>query len=141
MIKSIFVRIIMVIAIVVGADTAIAQSSSIQLELMGQASIPHNQIFNDTPIGGLSGLSYDAKSDTYFVISDDRSDLAAARFYSFHLELNGDNRLESEGIQFENVHFLYTQGGAFYPEGEVVSRRYRIYLRQHALHLVGGRTR
>lgn len=109
----------MVIAIVASSNIAIAQSPSIHLELLGQASIPHNLNFKDTPIGGLSGLSYDPKTDTYFVISDDRSDLAGARYYTFHLELNTEHRLERDGIHFEDVYFLRMQDGTFYPEGEI----------------------
>lgn len=116
---SIFVRIFMVIAIAVSSNIAIAQSSSIHLELLGQASIPHNLNFKDTPIGGLSGLSYNPQTDAYFVISDDRSDLAKARFYSFRLELNAEHQLEKDGIHFENVHFLRTQEGTFYIEGGI----------------------
>ena len=116
---SIFVRIFMGIAIAVSSNITVAQSSSIHLELLGQASIPHNFNFQDTPIGGLSGLSYDSQTGTYYVISDDRSDLAKARFYSFRLELNGAHQLEKGGIHFKGVHFLRTQNGTFYPEGEI----------------------
>ena len=113
------ITLFIVIASFLSSGTALSQSSSIQFEPLGQVSIPHNYQFKGTPVGGLSGLAYDPGSGTYYVISDDRSNLAEARFYSFCLELNMDGKLEKDGIRFENVHYLRTQQGNAYPEGEV----------------------
>ena len=116
---SIYAKFFVILAIAACSNTSQKQSPSIRLELLGQASIPHNHNFKATPIGGLSGLSYDPQTETYYVISDDRSDKAKARFYSFRLELNAEERLENDGIQFEEVHFLRPKKDTYYPEGEI----------------------
>ncbi|MFS0518554.1 phytase [Nostoc sp. UIC 10607] len=36
-----------------------------------------------TPVGGLSGVTYDAANNRYYAISDDRSQFGPARFYTF----------------------------------------------------------
>ena len=42
------------------------------------------------PIGGLSGITYDATTNRYFAISDDRSEIAPARFYTLEINSAGD---------------------------------------------------
>ncbi|MFW9260733.1 phytase [Nostoc sp. CALU 546] len=37
----------------------------------------------ETPLGGLSGVTYDAANNRYYAISDDRSQFGPARFYTF----------------------------------------------------------
>jgi 3-phytase len=41
----------------------------------------------ETPIGGLSGVTYDAVNKRFYAISDDRSQVAPARFYTFTANL------------------------------------------------------
>jgi hypothetical protein len=47
-------------------------------------------------IGGLSGIDYDAASDTYYLISDDRSNNAPARFYTAKIRIT--SRIEVVNI-------------------------------------------
>ncbi len=49
---------------------------------MGTYELPHNMLFNGTTIGGLSGIDYDAARNQYYIISDDRSAINPARFYT-----------------------------------------------------------
>ena len=54
--------------------------------------MPHGFLFDDTTVGGLSGISYDAGRQLYYVISDDRSAKNPARFYTVRITFP-DNKL------------------------------------------------
>ncbi|MGB3557823.1 MAG: esterase-like activity of phytase family protein [Geitlerinemataceae cyanobacterium] len=87
------------------------------------------QIFEETPVGGLSGLTYDRKRDRFYVISDDRSKLAPARFYTLQVKLDGqksdreatpqDYRPSIETVTIEDVTFLKNAEGQTYTEGSI----------------------
>jgi len=53
-----------------------------RLRLLGETRLPHRPAFKGTPVGGLSGIDYDNAQGEYLLLSDDRSDLAPARFYT-----------------------------------------------------------
>lgn len=58
------------------------------LQYLGQAVLPPHSTFGGTVVGGLSGISYDAGRDCYYVISDDRSAHGPARFYTVRLSVS-----------------------------------------------------
>ena len=60
-------------------ETGLASIGS--LRLIGEQDLPNDLLVDDTLVGGLSGLDYDAANDRWVVLSDDRSDEAPARFY------------------------------------------------------------
>lgn len=62
-----------------------------ELEFLGKVELAHGLLFDDTTVGGLSGISYDAADDHYFVISDDRAAKAPARFYTVRITLSDTN--------------------------------------------------
>ena len=64
-----------------GAGTGVPQ-------LVAQGLVPDS--FGGVPVGGLSGITYDAERRVYYAISDDRGDLAPARFYTLRAELDTD---------------------------------------------------
>ena len=87
---------------------------NIQLELLGEQIIPQGTVFKDTLIAGLSGLTYSPTDDTFYTVSDDRSDKAPARFYQFKLAL--DRAAKPTGIQFlKMVTLKNDQGEPFAP--------------------------
>ncbi|MHC5597330.1 MAG: esterase-like activity of phytase family protein [Nostoc sp.] len=59
-----------------------------------------------TPVGGLSGVTYDAVNNRYYAISDDRSQVAPARFYTF--------TASDSGVTFTNVTPLKDTSGNFF---------------------------
>ncbi|MBC1221812.1 phytase [Nostoc sp. UCD121] len=85
-----------------------------------------------TPLGGLSGVTYDAVNNRYYAISDDRSQVSPARFYTFTAtdsgvtfinvtplkDINGNffatNSLDTEGIALTNDGTVFISS-----EGEV----------------------
>ena len=98
------------------------------IELIGQASLPTGTMFQGTEVGGLSGLAYDADEDRYYALSDDRSQLAPARFYTLSLDVvagaiqvqlldvttltEEGNEYESGGIDPEGI-ALFRNGDLF----------------------------
>lgn len=108
------------LAILFILSSCAAQSQRLlKLEPLGEVVIPYNYSFKNTPVGGLSGLTYDSKSKKYYVISDDRSEWSNARFYSFALNLNDEGRLGKDGINLEEVTFLKNPAGEHYARGTV----------------------
>lgn len=87
-------------------------SSSGHLKFIGEYKIPHNRQFQNTTIGGLSGIDYDAKNEVYYLICDDRSDINPARFYSAKIFLN-DKGIDS--VQFVAVTNLLQPNGKTFP--------------------------
>ncbi|WP_416067353.1 esterase-like activity of phytase family protein [Rhizobium sp. ZK1] len=61
-------------------------AGGISLSYLGEFTIPAEQLDGDVPVGGLSGLTFDAATGQYIAISDDRSEKAPARF--LHLDID-----------------------------------------------------
>lgn len=82
------------------------------LRFLGEQRIALNQLFRGTVIGGLSGIDYDAATDTWVAQSDDRSEISPARFYVLRLQydLAGFHRLA-----VEDVRFFRQPDGSLYP--------------------------
>ena len=80
-----------------------ASAQEAPLQFLGEFDIPNGAIvFEDTTVGGLSGLAYDARRNVYYAISDDRGDLATGRFYTLRitLGLNGIRDVQVVGVTF-----------------------------------------
>lgn len=79
------------------------------------------QTFEDIPVGGLSGLTYDRQRDRFYAISDDRSKLAPARFYTLQVKLDGQNpnRPGIETVIVEGVTSLKNAEGQTYKQGHI----------------------
>ncbi|MFY3386061.1 esterase-like activity of phytase family protein [Paracidovorax sp. MALMAid1276] len=52
------------------------------LRLIGHATLEHRWLYGGTTVGGLSGIDYDPGSGQYLLLSDDRSALDPARYYT-----------------------------------------------------------
>ncbi|MCO4291612.1 esterase-like activity of phytase family protein [Solitalea sp. MAHUQ-68] len=52
---------------------------------IGEQILPNDLTFQNTSVGGLSGIDYDPASNLYYLICDDRSEKQAARFYTAKL--------------------------------------------------------
>ena len=78
------------------------------LKLISSIEIPFDEMFQNTKVGGLSGIDYDAKNDLYYLISDDRSVFSDSRFYTAKIRLL-ENKVER--IDFQSVSTLKNEGG------------------------------
>ncbi|MEH2360109.1 phytase [Nostoc sp.] len=78
-----------------------------------------------TPLGGLSGVTYDAANNRYYAIADDRSQVAPARFYTFTADT---------GVTFTNVTPLKDTNGNFFalnsldPEGIALTNNGTVFI-------------
>ncbi|MBD0386197.1 MAG: esterase-like activity of phytase family protein [Nostoc sp. C3-bin3] len=58
------------------------------IEFIGEATLAKGLIFQKTEVGGLSGITFDAKNNLYYAISDDRGQKSNARFYTLQIDLS-----------------------------------------------------
>ena len=82
------------------SSAAIAAGYS--LRLIGEAVLPHRMDAFGTTLGGISGIDYDPVRDQYYLLSDDRSDFNAARFYTAKIAVS------ATGISTPNVTSVVT---------------------------------
>jgi hypothetical protein len=82
---------------------------------LGEARLASDLVFQGTPVGGLSGITYDAGRGVYYAISDDRSERAPARFYTLRIDLAG-GRLAPDGVQVLGVTTLLGEDGKPFAE-------------------------
>jgi hypothetical protein len=87
-------RLALLLGIALASPIASAQ---LNLSYIGQNQLVTGLPFQGTPVGGLSGLDFDAKTQRFVAISDDRASLAFARYYSLTLDLAQFQRSATPG--------------------------------------------
>lgn len=86
------------------------------LKFIGEYTIENGKQFNQTTIGGLSGIDYDPVKSEYYLLSDDRSEFNPARFYVSKIYFTSTG---IDSVQFLSVHkFLQPNGNPFPPRGQ-----------------------
>jgi hypothetical protein len=88
---------------------------SLKLEFLDSYELPPTS-FKNTQVGGLSAITYDREKDRFYILSDDRGNLAPARFYTAQLKLKSD---KIDNLSFEEVTFLKDTTGEEYPTGSI----------------------
>ncbi|NBY16373.1 MAG: esterase-like activity of phytase family protein, partial [Betaproteobacteria bacterium] len=100
-----------------GNDDPVTEEISVSsLRLIGQQILPRRAEFSATVVGGLSGIDYDAKTDSYFIISDDRTTTDspnAPRFYTARLSFDANS---FSGLTFQSVVSFKQPDGTDYPK-------------------------
>ncbi|MGJ3252244.1 MAG: phytase [Elainellaceae cyanobacterium] len=103
------------------------------IEFLGEVTFPTGFEFEETTVGGLSGLAYDTANDIYYAIADDRSQFDPARFYTLSIDLD-DGTLDDGDITFTDVTTLLNEAGEPYaelsldPEGIALTNDGTIYV-------------
>lgn len=83
------------------------------LQFVGEVIFPTGTMFDGTVVGGLSGITFDAGRGVFYSVSDDRSELGPARFYTLRIDL-GDGKLDAGDVAFTKVTTLKdTDGNPF----------------------------
>ncbi|MGK7918280.1 MAG: esterase-like activity of phytase family protein, partial [Prochloraceae cyanobacterium] len=92
----------------------------LSLEFLGEYQLPKTT-FKNTPVGGLSAITYDRDRGRFYALSDDRSNLAPARFYTLNLQLDQNNsgQVSIEKVEIEDVTFIKNEQGKTYPPGTI----------------------
>ncbi|MEH2113443.1 esterase-like activity of phytase family protein [Nostoc sp.] len=125
LIKKIFIfprslYFLLPIIIIIGFIFTNLMSNSVEvssIEFIGEATLPKGLIFQKMEIGGLSGITYNTKSNLYYAISDDRGQKAAARFYTLKIDLS-KGVLQKVGITPVSVTTLLNENGQTFRPGE-----------------------
>jgi myo-inositol-hexaphosphate 3-phosphohydrolase len=84
------------------------------LEFLGEVTFPTGEQFEDTEVGGLSGLTFDPGRGVYYAISDDRSQIDPARFYTLQIDV-ADGDLVAGDVAFTDVTTLLGPDGQPFP--------------------------
>jgi hypothetical protein len=107
------------VPIVLAVDNNPRTFLPLTVEFLTEYRLPKTE-FEGTPVGGLSALDYDPKTDTYYTLSDDRSQLAPARFYTFTLDLDESGVIpQIRDLSLETVTTLKTPDGETFPPGSL----------------------
>lgn len=85
------------------------------LHFLGEKDIPYNLAYNNTTVGGLSGIDYDSTHGIYYLISDDRSTINPARFYTANIIFT-QNGIDS--FYFTGVKNMLQANGNVYPNNK-----------------------
>ncbi len=107
----------------------------LSLEFLGEYQLPKTT-FQDTRVGGLSAITYDRQRDRFYVLADDRSNFAPARFYTLNLNLTSRDKtpIKIDRLEIEDVTFLKDEAGNTYPpdsidpEGIALSPRGTVFI-------------
>ncbi|MGZ8544370.1 MAG: esterase-like activity of phytase family protein [Flavisolibacter sp.] len=111
----IFYGVSFIFILMLGACSTTAplkKTSQPKLKLLHHYTLPFEMVFDQTPVGGLSGIDYDFENDLYYLICDDRSDLKPARFYTARIVVK-ENRIDT--IIFLSKKNLLKPDGHPYP--------------------------
>jgi len=98
--------------------TAGGAEAPVGIEWLGEAEIDRSVGDSQVPVGGLSGLVYDAASDRYFAISDDRGEHGPVRIYRLRIEMPA-GRLTAGGAVAEATIELRRAGGLAFVRGTI----------------------
>ncbi len=90
------------------------------LRFIGEQRIGLKQPFAGTPVGGLSGIDYDAGNATWVLLSDDRSNLEPARFYRARTTLEGD---VLTAVKLTEMRVLLQQDGTPHPDLKAFAKK------------------
>ncbi|MEA5626363.1 esterase-like activity of phytase family protein [Nostoc sp. UHCC 0251] len=110
-----FIPIIIIIFLFQNLASNSVEVSSI--EFIGEATLPKGLIYQKTEVGGLSGITYDAKNNLYYAISDDRGQKAAARFYTLKIDLSKGS-IQKNGVIPVNITTLLNSNNQAFGAGE-----------------------
>ena len=104
----------------------------LSLDFLSAYELPRTDV-EGTPVRGLSGVTYDRQRDRFYVVSDDRSDQAPARFYTMKLNLDQISSPQIASVEFEKVTTLQAEGenfarGSIDPEGIALSPRQSVFI-------------
>jgi hypothetical protein len=102
-----------------GSEASTRIFNQLAIDYIGEYQIPSGFQVKNTPVGGLSGLTYDRQRDLFYAISDDRSDKAPARFYTFKLDLDRSNpkQIKFKQVAITDVTLLKKADGTTYQKG------------------------
>ncbi len=109
-------------SLLAAALVAAGSVNAFTLDYIGQQIVPSGTRYAGTTVGGLSALDFDRSQARYFAISDDRSGINPARFYTLTLDLNKFQRSAApgmDGVAFGSTTTILTPAGAAFAPNTV----------------------
>jgi len=95
------------------ARHAVSHENVSHLKFLSEYVVPYNKDFENTVVGGLSGIDYDPQKKVYYMVSDDRSERNPARFYEAEISIS-KNKIDD--VIFLNTKFFKNNIGNVYPD-------------------------
>ena len=114
-------------------DNSSDRQTVTNLDFLGEVIFETGFTFAETEVGGISGLTYDANNNIYYALSDDRSNVNDARFYTVDIDLS-DGSLDDGDVTFQNVTTLLNAGGRTFasssldPEGIALTEQGTLFI-------------
>jgi len=110
-----FVVLLMLSSCITKKNVSVNQEerSITSTKFLSEYVLPLNSTFQNTAVGGLSGIDYDAKNDQYYLISDDPSSISPARIYTAKIDIN-KNKIDT--VKITGVIFIPQKDGTQYPK-------------------------
>ncbi len=114
-----------------GSDKTVAG-----VEFLGEVVVPTGELFDDTEIGGLSSITYDARRGVYYTLSDDQGNRSTGdpvRYYTVDIDL-ADGTLDDGDLEFVDVTQLFEKRkrpfapGGLDPEGFTLGRGGQLFM-------------
>ena len=105
----------------------------LKLEFIGEAVLDTSNEFQNTIIGGLSGIDYDINKKQFITISDDRAEYGPARFYKLSIDLE-DGRLSSDDVKILSMVEILTPEGRPFSKGSIDPESLRIDPRSNLIY-------
>jgi hypothetical protein len=106
------------------------------VEFIGEVVVPTGALFDDTEIGGLSSITYDAHRQVYYTLSDDQGNRGtgdSVRYYTVEIDL-ADGSFDAGDLSFIDVTTMFEKNkteyapGGLDPEGLVLARGGQLFM-------------
>lgn len=85
------------------------------IKFLGEYDVPFALTYNNTTVGGLSGIDYDVLNNNYYFICDDRSTINPARYYKANISINQKG---IDSMYITGVSYLLQPNGSVYPNNK-----------------------
>ncbi|WP_194815900.1 esterase-like activity of phytase family protein [Nocardia sp. XZ_19_385] len=115
--------LLLILACALTAALAPSATAAPPVRLLGERVVPFAFDFRGTTVGGLSGIDALPQAGEYVLISDDRSALQSARFYTARIAVDGNG---VGPIEFTGTRPLCGADGAPYPQNTVDPEEIRV---------------
>ena len=96
-------------AVLAGCAWSQATTPVPRLRLIGETRLPHKMQYQNSTVGGLSGIDFDAASGIVYLLSDDGGSQSPPRFYTARLAMTTDKLGDLE-FKVELTGVTYLQG-------------------------------
>ncbi|MDZ8241726.1 MAG: esterase-like activity of phytase family protein [Nostoc sp. ChiQUE01a] len=110
-----FIPIVIISLFFTNLPSSAAEITSIKF--IGEVTFPKKLTLQKTEVGGLSGITYDAKNNLYYAISDDRGQKGNTRFYTLKIDLSKGS-LQKNGVAVVNVTTLLNESEEKFPPSQ-----------------------